>query len=238
MCYALQFEDTYKWFRWHMVPTTKENKNPIRITDELIRERRFVFAPGTPDSFIEYRTLVESTGKELCKYSIFIMHAVAFLWEGYTWLLTAPSGTGKTTQYLNWKNLYPDEVSIICGDIPVLKEEKNQIVYVYPSPWNGKERIGFENHESYPLGGIIYLVQSDHNKMEIANFRELVLPLWCQFVGLPDTEFQIRLKEHFANLLFSRYPIWKFENRGDISSTILMHDNLFKSVLEMKNFQS
>ena len=224
--YALCYEETQKWFRWHMVSSTEEIKDPVSLTYDIIRERRNSFSPGVSDSFVEFRILVEPTGKKLCEYGVFIMHAVAFLWNGCAWLLTAPSGTGKTTQYLNWKKLFPEEVSMICGDMPILKAESDGKIMVYPSPWNGKERMGFENHNSYPLGGIIYLMQADHNRFEKADFRELILPLWIQFVGIPDTETQIRSKEHFANILFSRYPVWKYENMGDEASTLKMRKAL------------
>ena len=228
--YDLRYDSTIRWFKWYMEPSSEGAGEPIRLEDSLYLERKKTFNPCTAESFIEYRILVEPTGRKLSEKGLFIFHAVAFAWKGYAWLLTAPSGTGKTTHYLNWKRMWPDETQIICGDMPVLKQDGNGRIVVFPSPWNGKERMGFENNKSYPLGGIVYLVQSDQNVIERADFRKMILPLWNQFIGIPYKEEQIRSMERFANTLFGKYPVWNLENRGDTSSTQLIRKTFEKSL--------
>ena len=229
--YNLRFEDTAKWFRWHMLPEAASEQKPIVLSDELFQIRKPEFIPGTPDGYIEYRTLVEDTGRALCEQGVFIIHAVAFSWNNYAWLFTAPSGTGKTTQYRNWKQLWPDEVQILCGDMPVLRTDEKDDIWVCPSPWNGKERLGFDAHSDYPLGGVVWLRQSEENHMSPVNIHEMVWPVWHQFIGQCNTELQIRSRERFENLLLQKYPVWLLKNRGDSDSARLAR-NTFESYLK------
>ena len=229
--YELRFEKTIRWFYWHMVPCENESNVPICLSQEMYEERAKEFAEEIPKSFIEYRVLVEPTANILYQYKALIMHAVAFAWKGYAWLLSAPSGTGKTTQYLNWQKIFPNEISMICGDMPVLRADDAGTVYVYPSPWNGKERIGYDNKTSFPLAGIIYLKQSETNQIKPVDFHELILSIWNQFLGIPETKTQIRDKVNLINYLFGKYPIWLYENKGDDESTIILHA-LFQELLQ------
>ena len=231
--YHIKFKDTSKWFRWHMVPEEKTVEKKVFLSEDLYRERRKEFPPGTPEGFMEYRILVEETGRVLCEEGIFIIHATAFFWNQYAWLLTAPSGTGKTTQFNNWKRLWRDEVEILCGDMPVLRTDQSERIWVCPSPWNGKERMGFENHTDYPLGGIVFLKQADENRISSIDLHKMVWPIWHQFLGQCNTERQIRSRERFMNLLLDRYPVWLLENRGDEDSA-RMTRHVFEDYLNGK----
>ena len=196
-------------------------QGPLFVPEDLLERRRPIFSAGVPDDYMEYRVCVEVTGRALADRGCFLFHATAFEWRGFAWLMTAPSGTGKSTQYHNWKKLWPDEVSILCGDMPALSLDDGGNVWVHPSPWNGKEREGFENHHSVPLGGIVFLKQGDADSIENAPLDKLIRPLWHQFIGQADTELQIRNREHFLDHMLRHYPFWLLENRGDYSSAQL-----------------
>ena len=40
--------------------------------------------------------------------------------------------------------MFPDEITMISGDMPVLERREDGTVWAHPSPWNGKEKIGEE----------------------------------------------------------------------------------------------
>ena len=79
--------------------------------------------------------------------------------------------------------------------------------------------MGFENHTDYPLGGMVFLKQSNGNRITPIDLHKIVWPIWHQFIGQCDTERQIRSRERFLNLLLDKYPVWLLENRGDEDST-------------------
>jgi len=232
--YQLRNETAAKWFEWHICPANEIPDYAIRLTDEILEKNRSLFSLETPEDYMEYRLLVSQTCRLLAENERFIIHSVAFIWKGLAWLLTAPSGTGKTTQFKLWKTLWPDEVRILCGDMPLLHIRPDEKIWVYPSPWNGNERFGFNSHDPIPLGGIVYLEQGVNNKIEAADLHKIILPLWNQDADYEDTELQIRSRAYFFDYLLSCYPVWMLINRGDRKSAMMTRYTIEQYLQEKK----
>lgn len=83
-----------------------------------------------------------------------IFHGVALKYRGKGYVLTAPSGTGKSTHAFLWQRYLGRAAHILSGDKPVISGggECGANVTVWGSPWGGKERL-FEN-DSAPLAGV------------------------------------------------------------------------------------
>lgn len=197
----------------------------IKMTKEYFDLAREENPEDASDSYVEYRGLIALTGKELLRYNCCIFHSISFLFKGKAWLIAAPSGVGKTTQYLNWQKAWPDEIRMICGDMPVLKMDEKGEISVHPTVWNGKEDIGSRDL-SAPLGGIVFLEQGNHNSIRRANPHELVMAMFEQFMARPDNEEQIMNLASIIRTLMEKYPIWKLVNLGDIASTSMIRRTL------------
>ena len=154
-------------------------------------------------------------------------HGVAFIWRGQAWLLTALSGTGKTTHYIQWKRQYGGEISIINGDKPVL-DFSDEGISVHPSPWRGKENMG--SMRSAPLGGIIMLKQGQENAMRRVEPKEAVAELFMQFLFTRSTPLDVRRVCALEERLLQTVPVWQLVNRGDEASARLCHDTLAKEM--------
>ena len=168
--------------------------------------------------------MIGLTAKELLKYDCSIFHCVSLSWKGKAFLLTAPSGTGKTTQYLNWQRLFPSEITMICGDMPVLERREDGSVWAHPSSWNGKEKIG--SRLCAPVAGIVLLEQGKENHILPLSSRDAVMPFFEQFVVRPDTEEQIRALARLMDQMLRNIPCFKFVNLGDDASTTLLRETL------------
>ena len=192
----------------------------IKATPELVARTLAHMPEENPEYYAEYKSLITLTSEYLLQFGCCLFHAVAFLWRGRAWLLTAPSGTGKTTQFLNWRKLYPGEIEMICGDLPVLELRDNGSVWVHSSNWNGKEDVG--NKVSAPLGGTVLLEQGKENRIGCLSAREAIPALFEQFVSAYETEEQIRTVCALMDAMLSRYPAWKYVNLGDDASTELL----------------
>lgn len=172
--------------------------------------------------------LLEKTALSLLDFDSAIFHAVAFKWKGKAWLFTAPSGTGKTTQYLNWKKEFKESVEIINGDKPVVSLNQSGGIWVHGSPWRGKENLG--NNISAPLGGIVFLEQGSEDLMTLMPRTEAVIRLFGSFWIPPVTEEQIRVMSRIIDQMITDYPVWKLTNRGDANSVYLA-ENMFNEYL-------
>lgn len=196
----------------------------VMATPELLERVRPYMPENSQEYYVEYKALIGPTSEFLLQYRCCIFHAVAFLWNGRAWLLTAPSGTGKSTQFLNWRRLHPGEITMISGDMPLLEQRDDGNFWVYATNWNGKEGIG--SFFSAPLGGIILLEQGKENQVESLPAREAIPALLQQFGVFFETEKEILTVCEMLDGIMSRYPAWKLVNRGDDASTELLRRTL------------
>lgn len=210
---------TRRHFKFWLHPVEGEDYD-IKATPEQVARTLALMPESNPEYYAEYKALIGPTSEYLLRYDCCIFHAVAFLWRGRAWLLTAPSGTGKSTQFLNWRRLHPGEITMICGDMPVLELRKDGSVWVHSSNWNGKEGVG--NKVSAPLGGVILLEQGQENRIAPLPVRDAIAPLLCQFAVAFDTEEKIRSVCKLLDGVLCSYPVWKFVNLGDAASTELL----------------
>lgn len=205
----------------NVLPVVKMQPDEI----ELMKEdypRRYL------GDFSEFNALVYTFTEALLPYNCFCFHGAVFLWRGKAVLFTAPSGTGKTTQYLNWKQLYGDEIEVICGDKPVLKFEEDGSVWVHPSPWTGKE--GYGGCASAQLAAIIFLEQGRTNKLRRMEIKEAVCPIMNEVLTLFPNEKSCRKIAELEEKLLDRIPIYKLINTGDLESARITHKQLLKEI--------
>ena len=160
----------------------------------------------------------------LLPFGRLVFHALAFEWRGRVWLLTGPSGAGKTTHYLRWKLRYGEELRLLNGDKPLLEIPPEGAITVHPSPWYGKE--GMQQYFSGPLGGIILLEKAAENRMRRMTPREAA---GCLFTQLLITRRACALEQ----ALLERTPLWLLQNRGDSAAAELCRDTLSKELTQL-----
>ncbi len=215
-------------FLLHPLPRRVEGETwDVAATPELVERFRGEFPEDSSDSYVEYRCLIGLTAKSLLRFGCCVFHAVSFLWRGRAWLLTAPPETGKTTQFLNWQRLHPGEIAMISGDMPVL-EGREDGVWVHPSSWNGKESL--RGKDSAPLGGLVLLEQGKEDRIFRLPPGELILPIFRQFMVVPETEEEILSLAKLMERLLTSAPCWKLVNRGGDASTELLRRTLAESL--------
>lgn len=223
--YAFLNPSTRQHFKFWLRPVDGEEYD-IKATPELVARTLAHMPEENPEYYAEYKSLILPTSAFLQQYCCSLFHAVAFLRYGRAWLLTAPSGTGKTTQFLNWRKLHPAEITMICGDMPVLELRDDGSVWVHASNWNGKEGVG--SFQSAPLGGLVLLSQGKENRIVPLDARQAIPALFEQFVSTYETEEQIRTVCALMDAMLSRYPAWKYTNLGDDASTELLRAAIAK----------
>ena len=221
--FAFQYPKTKLYFRSWLHPVDGEDYDARATAEEIARAHELI-PEGNAEDYAEYKALIGVTSRVLLRQGCCIFHAVAFLWRGKAWLLTAPSGTGKTTQFLNWRRAFPSEIQMICGDMPVLEQLADGSIRVHPTNWSGKESLG--SRTAAPLGGIILLEQGSENRIARMTAHDAVIPILGQFCIDPETEEDIRTLFALLDRMLSGYPVWKLVNLGDEASTRLLKETL------------
>ena len=152
--FAFLEPQTRQHFKFWLKPVEGEYYD-IKATPELVKHVLAHMPEENPEYYAEYKALIGPTSAFLLRFRCCIFHAVAFLWQGKAWLLTAPSGTGKSTQFMNWRRLHPAEITMICGDMPVLELREDDSVWVHSSNWNGKEGIGSKTRSYFWINAFV-----------------------------------------------------------------------------------
>lgn len=210
-----------KWYS--KVPSTLP---PVEISDDVYDRISEMY--NTPAGIIagEFTQTCLHVGDRLVAFDKALFHGVAFLWKGKAWILTAPSGTGKTTQYILWKLQYNNEVTLINGDKLLLSFEPDGTVTVSDSPWKGKENMS--NDITAPLGGIIFLEQGKENHIERVTDKRIGGALFKQMFITHRSEAVYNKTAELTIKLVQSFPIWKLVNLGDKASAKLTHDTLLE----------
>lgn len=174
----------------------------------------------------EYNCLMMIAADYLTEVGAAMFHGVAFCFGSGAYILTAPSGTGKSTQYRNLKRLYKNQVRIINGDKPFLKPGSGGKIIVYPSPWKGKENWG--GNEFAPLRGLVLLKQGQNNIMKCMSREEAALPIMEQFLFTAPNRKSVHTVCRIADIMIKTVPIYHFENRGDLASSQMLFECIEK----------
>ncbi len=172
----------------------------------------------------EYSLMSAYVSAALLPYGRGLFHAAAFSIRGKAWLITAPPGTGKSTQLKTLHELYPGEISTICGDRPVLELTDDGNVTVHPSPWNGKE--GWGGSTSAPLAGIIFLQRGNENKITPLPLKAAVMQIYAALLNSAESVDEVKAAAEFTDELLKRTRVWFLLNKGVPDSTKLLYDQL------------
>lgn len=220
--YKFHDKKTHLYFTNRIAEYKGEVNEPVIVPEELIS--KYQEMSDCRYSYAEYMSALYTASNTLMRYDCCCYHSAAVCVNGKGYLITGVSGTGKTTQYLNLRKLFPEHVKIINGDKPFLEFADDGTV-IHTSPWRGKEDFGSDI--TCKLHGIVFLRQSDRNfifrmKPETAVFSSLQM-----FLYNSDSEEAIRKVCELDRKLLKDIPMWYFLNKGDLESS----DMLFNTVL-------
>lgn len=172
----------------------------------------------------EYSMLTAHCSDALLAFDCVILHAAALRWRDRSWLIIAPSGVGKSTQMRNLQELLPGEVSVICGDRPVL-ERCGGAFRVHPSPWNGKEN--WHGAEAAPLGGLILLRRGPENRLYALREDEAILNLYVAFIQTSASVEAVTKVADLEDGVLRAVPTWLLVSDTVPDSTRCLVDGIF-----------
>ena len=180
---------------------------------------------GPRNAYNEYSAFSYSVSDALLGMDFCIMHAAALRRGDKAYLITAPSGVGKSTQVRTLTELYPDEFTVISGDRPVLEAKDDGTVFVHPSPWNGKE--GWAGAGPAPLSGIIMLERGEENRVVQIAAKQAAVNIFTAIFQTAENEGNVLAAAAFAEKLLNCASVWRFTNAGVPDSTRLLYETLF-----------
>lgn len=182
-------------------------------------QRRY---PQFDDSDSEYMGSCTSFYYQLLKYDGMMLHASAVVLDGYAYLFSAHSGTGKSTHTGLWQQVFGDRAYILNDDKPALRCEDGRW-YAYGTPWSGKYDISV--NARVPLAGICFLHQAEENAIAPYTSPKVVFSLYEQTARPGAAKARERIME-LLDRLIKQVPIWEMGCNMDPQAALLSYETM------------
>ena len=141
------------------------------LTDENDKLKHFSL--GYMESILIYRKICY----KMAEYGYFLFHGSALIYKDYVYIFTGKSGSGKSTHTNLWLK-YVNNAKVLNGDKPIISIEDDKL-FAYGTPWNGKEKIGFNGKAE--IKAICFIVKDKENKIKLLDKKESINKLINQF---------------------------------------------------------
>ena len=220
--FRFQYGGTEMLFRKYEHKAVPVNYNGPYLSVDRNKIHAYSYEQNCTLEFAEFCCLLEEAADFLTLNNSTIYHGVAFVYGRGAYILSAPSGTGKSTQYRNLKTMYGSNIRIINGDKPALGWSTDGQIIVYPSPWNGKER--WSGTDKAPLHGLILLEQGQTNVIKAMDMKEAVLPVMEEFIYTARSRQSVHTVCRMADSMLRMTPLYRFINKGDTESSAMLYD--------------
>lgn len=115
------------------------------------------------EEYLETLAVYRKISELLIIQSILLFHGSVIAVDGYGYLFTAKSGTGKSTHTRLWCELFGERAVMVNDDKPLL-HITDKGVTVYGTPWDGKHHLS--SNISVPLKGICILKRDTTNHIK------------------------------------------------------------------------
>lgn len=201
----------------------------VEVTDEEIKEEKnqSIKTQGLnlPNWYLEFICIYRKIAEILPLYNACVMHGSFLETGGLAFGFLATSGTGKTTHCELWVKLLQDKVRYINGDKPILRI-LNDNVYVYGTPWCGKEQK--ENNIKVELKSLCFIERSLTNQIEEISNKDLIAKIFRQ-IYMPQNQEAATKTIDLLNIILNKSNKYLLKCNMELDAARLSYNTLVKS---------
>ena len=125
-----------------------------------INDKNIGIIPFWSEFELETLSILRKLSEAMPSYNTFLMHGSVIETNGFAYMITAPSGTGKSARTKLWLEEIPGSI-VINGDKPLLRVE-NDHIFACGTPWCGKEK--WNTNTEAPLRAIFLLERAEEGQ--------------------------------------------------------------------------
>lgn len=223
---AIQIENKYGYIRemCRDYITDEEAEFSVSVTDADIMREDDSGDVSFPAHYLETLAIYRKIAEKLSEYNGFLMHGVLMSAEDRGILLTAESGTGKSTHAALWLRLLGDRCEIINGDKPLIRVIDG-ITYAYGTPWCGKE--GINKNKRVRLTDICFLERGEENFVRKVQKNEIIENL-LPSIHIPEGAGVIAVLDAI-DLAAKNARFWRIICNMDISAAKTSYNTIMKA---------
>ena len=157
----------------------------------------------------EYMASGGAFARALLDHDGFQLHASAVILNGYAYLFSAPSGTGKSTHTEKWVRLFG--ARYLNDDKPALRHTQNGWM-AYGTPWSGKHDLSAP--EKAKLGAVAFVTRGEENSIQPMTAQEAVPYFISQLLRYISADQMMKQLELLDRLL-QTVPVYMLTCRND-----------------------
>ncbi len=168
-------------------------------------EKQHFMKNATYDS-IEYIFTGSLFNRILLNFNGCMLHSSAVVVDGYAYLFSADSGTGKSTHAQLWLKHFGDKAFIINDDKPAIRFVDGEW-YVYGTPWSGKTNQNVNTKAK--LGAIVFIERAKENRIEKISIKEAIPLFFKQTIRKLQAEEKMDLVLDIMARILTENPVYK-----------------------------
>ncbi len=198
----------------------------LSVKEDFIRQKKEEMPHLSLDDH-EYMWTGEAFYNELLKHDGMMLHSSCVEKDGYAYLFSAKSGTGKSTHTHLWlKNL--EGTRIINDDKPALVL-KNGKWYACGTPFSGKTD---ENVDvKVPIRALVFLHRSEKNEVKRMPTVQAIGMLLSQTIRPNSKELAEKMLE-LADKLLTEVPVFSLGCNMDDDAAIVAYNEIERLIKE------
>ena len=161
------------------------------------------------DEYLETLAVYRKIAQQMLSYDTILFHGSVIAVDGFGYLFTAKSGTGKSTHTRLWRETFGDRAVMVNDDKPLLRITKDGVI-AYGTPWDGKHRLS--SNTSVPLNGICILERSVKNHIVRLDTKEQMrsaYPMMVQQTHKSTNPANARKTMELIDRLMEAVPIYR-----------------------------
>ena len=193
----------------------------VSATEKDIKNDKELF-PEATDAYLEAMSIYREISRNILNYNGFIMHASVIEMDGKAFAFAARSGTGKSTHSRLWLDVFGDRVRIINGDKPLLRFIDNKL-YVYGTPWCGKERYNINTRAV--LDSVCFIERAKTNSIEKLDKNSAIKKIFDQLL-LPETQTQAEKFLEMLDILISNVNFFTLRCNMDKDAAVVAYNGM------------
>ena len=180
------------------------------------------------DAYLETLAVYRKLAHALLPEDILLFHASAVAVDGFGYLFTAVSGTGKSTHAGLWRQLFGSRAVMVNDDKPLLKIEEKRVT-AFGTPWSGKHAL--DTNTSVPVRAICILRRAEHNSIrEITPYE--ALPMLLQQSYRPTDQKELMQTLHLVERMSEQVGLYALSCNMDVEAARLAYETMSASACD------
>ncbi len=225
------YDYTEKMCRDYLIDVEQSDYELVIREEDILAERELarktaeadgVEVGNYPDNYLESLAVYRKIAETLAADDIILFHGSCIAVDGYAYLFTAKSGTGKSTHTTLWRKVYGDRVCMVNDDKPLIWLSKEG-VYIYGTPWDGKHHLS--TNTKVRLGGICILNRANGEQNSIAHIGgKEAYPMLLQQTYRPRQTAELLKVLESIDKLANHVPIYDMRCNIDEQAAVMAYE--------------